>query len=61
MIDPFLAPLRDLYEFSIETQIVFHAPLKSAPVQTAEGWTVTKEHMKTFVNNEQWTLGECSL
>jgi len=57
-IEPFLAPLRDLYDFGIESQIVYHAPLKSAPIQEESGdWLVTKEHMKTFVNNEQWTLG----
>lgn len=61
-LEPYLAPLRDLYDFAIESQIVYHAPLKSAPIQTETGeWMVTKEHMKTFVNNEQWTLGKSYL
>lgn len=57
-LEPVLRPLESVYEFTIESQILYQAPLKTSPIQTPDhsSWLITQDHMKTFVNSEQWTL-----
>ena len=59
---PHLEPLKDVFNFTIESQVLYHAPLSFEPNMgtAADGepaWLVTEDNAKTFVNSEKWSLG----
>jgi hypothetical protein len=60
-----LGPLTALHKFSIETQILYQAPLRFNPSYLerasdtgSDSWVVSQDQMKNFVNSEQWSLGK---
>ncbi|OCH86146.1 hypothetical protein OBBRIDRAFT_738565 [Obba rivulosa] len=59
-ISPILDRLSVLHNFTVESQIQFHAPLAFEPVtlqgsgQEVHG--LTQEHLTVFVNSAEWTL-----
>lgn len=55
-----------LHNFTVESQVQFHAPLAFEPTASGEDgeeryWAVDEDQMKVFVNSEQWTLGEAKI
>lgn len=67
-IQPVIAALEPFHSVTIESQILYHAPLKFVPASrtlrtssiAATGnkvWTVSDSQAGGFVNTEQWTLG----
>ena len=60
-LSPTLKKLSLLHNFTIESQVQFHAPLafKPQPIQGADGvYGLTQEDLTIFVNSAQWTLCE---
>lgn len=66
---PHLEPLKPVFNFTIESQILYHAPLSFEPQQgiapdtdlNREGngaWLIGEEDAKIFVNSERWSLGK---
>ncbi|KAG9004009.1 GPI transamidase component [Tulasnella sp. JGI-2019a] len=56
---PTLSQLGVLHNFTIESQVQFHAPLAFEPGQITslqEGFVVNEDQMKIFVNSAEWTL-----
>ncbi|CAK9779956.1 hypothetical protein CC85DRAFT_158535 [Cutaneotrichosporon oleaginosum] len=53
-IFPHLEPLSPVFNFSIESQVLYHAPLAFEPAQQDDGWVVDEDGMKMFVS-ERWT------
>jgi hypothetical protein len=60
-IDPLTTALAPFHKFTIESQILHHAPVKFTPgPQEEDGrkwWSVSQAQAGVFVNTEQWTLG----
>lgn len=54
--------LAPFHTFSVESQILHHAPVKIVPAErrvgAAQAWSVTRAQAGLFVNTEQWTLGK---
>jgi len=45
-----------VFNFSIESQVAYHAPLTFEPTQRADGaWVIDDDMMKIFIS-ERWTL-----
>ena len=57
-IQPILQRLSTLHNFTIESQVQFHAPLAFTPVQTEHAFGITPEDLTVFVNSAEWTLCE---
>lgn len=55
-IQPILQRLSALHDFTIESQVQFHAPLAFKPVQTEHAYGITPEDLTVFVNSAEWTL-----
>ena len=59
-IGPLLEKLSDLHNFTIESQVQFHAPLAFEPRHLEhEGQNVhglTHEDLTVFINSAEWTL-----
>ncbi|KAI9458637.1 phosphatidylinositol-glycan biosynthesis class S protein-domain-containing protein [Lactarius psammicola] len=59
-IAPILEQTSELHNFTIESQIRFHAPLAFEPRALSNGEDMihglTQEHLKVFVNSAEWTL-----
>ena len=55
-IQPILQRLSTLHDFTIESQVQFHAPLAFTPVQTEHAFGITPEDLTVFVNSAEWTL-----
>ena len=55
-IQPILQRLSNLHDFTIESQVQFHAPLAFTPVQTEHSFGITPEDLTVFVNSAEWTL-----
>ena len=55
-IHPILQRLSNLHNFTIESQVQFHAPLAFTPVQTEHAFGITPEDLTVFVNSAEWTL-----
>ncbi|KAJ9114086.1 hypothetical protein QFC22_005906 [Naganishia vaughanmartiniae] len=66
-IQPVLAALEPFHSVTIESQILYHAPLKFVPTSrtlntsltdgaVTKVWTVSDTQASGFVNTEQWTL-----
>jgi phosphatidylinositol glycan class S len=60
-IKPLMTALAPFHTFSIESQILHHAPIKFSPLERQIGdvkaWSVSRAQAGLFVNTEQWTLG----
>lgn len=60
-ITPILGYLRTLHNFTIESQVQFHARLAFTPLQLEELYAVSREDLSVFVNSAEWTLcSSCS-
>lgn len=57
-IEPTLRQLSQLHNFTIESQVQYHAPLAFEPQEVADGFRVDAEDLKVFVNSAEWTLGK---
>jgi phosphatidylinositol glycan class S len=55
-IIPILGYLRTLHNFTIESQVQFHARLAFTPHQLEEMYAVSREDLSVFVNSAEWTL-----
>ncbi|EIN08399.1 hypothetical protein PUNSTDRAFT_103264 [Punctularia strigosozonata HHB-11173 SS5] len=55
-LEPILERLRPLHNFTIESQIRFHAPLAITPQPLVEGYGINPEDLAVFVNSAEWTL-----
>ncbi|KAI0370586.1 hypothetical protein BV20DRAFT_943936 [Pilatotrama ljubarskyi] len=57
---PLLAKLSDLHNFTIESQVQFHAPLafQPRPIQheSRDAHGLTQEDLTVFINSAEWTL-----
>lgn len=56
---PHLEPLSPVFNFSVESQVLYHAPLAFEPARDEHGWVVDEDGMKVFVS-ERWTLDSLS-
>ncbi|KAJ7927484.1 phosphatidylinositol-glycan biosynthesis class S protein-domain-containing protein [Mycena leptocephala] len=45
-----------LHNFTIESQVQFHAPLAFSPVSLHDGYGLTPEDLTVFVNSAEWSL-----
>lgn len=53
---PHLEPLAPVFNFSIESQVLYHAPLTFEPAQRADGaWVVDDDQLRVFIS-ERWSL-----
>jgi hypothetical protein len=61
-LSPDLLRLSLLHNFTIESQVQFHAPLAFKPtlisVDDVDAYGLTPEDLTVFVNSAQWTLCE---
>lgn len=55
-IMPILRYLEPLHNFTIESQVQFHAPLAFSPRTLENGYAVSPEDLTVFVNSAEWTL-----
>ncbi|KII84281.1 hypothetical protein PLICRDRAFT_46135 [Plicaturopsis crispa FD-325 SS-3] len=61
-ISPLLGSLSALHNFTLESQIQFHAPLAFSPAWLPDdnSYGLTPEDLTIFVNSAQWTLSSSS-
>jgi hypothetical protein len=55
-LSPILDILHDLHNFTIESQVQFHAPLGFKPCSVNDGYGLTPEDLTVFINSAEWTL-----
>ncbi|KAF8190376.1 phosphatidylinositol-glycan biosynthesis class S protein-domain-containing protein [Mycena galopus ATCC 62051] len=55
-LSPILNALSVLHNFTIESQVQFHAPLAFSPVSLDNTYGVTSEDLTVFVNSAEWSL-----
>ncbi|GHJ89947.1 hypothetical protein NliqN6_6349 [Naganishia liquefaciens] len=59
-IQPVMDALAPFHKFAIESQILYHAPVKFTPAERRVGetqaWSLSHAQAGLFVNTEQWTL-----
>ena len=56
-LSPFLDDLSVLHNFTIESQVQYHAPLAFKPIPLPDGgYGITTEDLTVFVNSAEWTL-----
>ncbi|KAG6873091.1 hypothetical protein C0995_003137 [Termitomyces sp. Mi166 len=55
-IQPVLTQLKGLHNFTIESQVQFHAPLAFTPRTLETGFGIDPEDLTVFVNSAEWTL-----
>ncbi|KAJ7167335.1 phosphatidylinositol-glycan biosynthesis class S protein-domain-containing protein [Mycena crocata] len=55
-LSPILTDLSVLHNFTIESQVQFHAPLAFSPVPLPDGYGLTPEDLTVFVNSAEWSL-----
>ncbi|KAJ7485443.1 phosphatidylinositol-glycan biosynthesis class S protein-domain-containing protein [Mycena latifolia] len=55
-LSPILNALCVLHNFTIESQVQFHAPLAFSPTSLHDGSGLTPEDLTVFVNSAEWTL-----
>lgn len=53
---PILRYLQPLHNFTIESQVQFHAPLAFSPRMLEDRYAVSPEDLSVFVNSAEWTL-----
>lgn len=56
---PQLSPLSPLFNFSIESQVLYHAPLTIDPDHVNGSWVIDDDGMNVFVS-ERWSLDSMS-
>lgn len=59
---PLFRELSVLHNFTIETQVQYHAPLAFSPHENelengSKEYRLDQDHLKTFVNSAEWSLG----
>ncbi|KAF9530240.1 phosphatidylinositol-glycan biosynthesis class S protein-domain-containing protein [Crepidotus variabilis] len=59
-IKPILKRLHALHNFTIESQVQFHAPLAFSPRQIEEVYAISPEDLTVFINSAEWTLSSSS-
>ncbi|PPQ67761.1 hypothetical protein CVT24_002771 [Panaeolus cyanescens] len=59
-ITPLLEDLSSLHNFTIESQVQFHAPLAFRPAASDGYWGITREDLNVFVNSAEWILSSSS-
>ncbi|KAF5385573.1 hypothetical protein D9757_006732 [Collybiopsis confluens] len=60
-VSPITSALSMLHNFTIESQVQFHAPLAFEPQSLSEGaYGLTPEDLTVFVNSAEWTLSSSS-
>jgi hypothetical protein len=61
-LSPILKRLSVLHNFTIESQVQFHAPLAFKPqliqADGGDAYGVTSEDLTVFINSAEWTLCE---
>ncbi|KAJ7634753.1 phosphatidylinositol-glycan biosynthesis class S protein-domain-containing protein [Roridomyces roridus] len=55
-LSPILNSLSVLHNFTVESQVQFHAPLAFSPVALPHGYGLTPEDLTVFVNSAEWSL-----
>ncbi|KAJ6495282.1 phosphatidylinositol-glycan biosynthesis class S protein-domain-containing protein [Mycena sanguinolenta] len=55
-LSPILDGLSVLHNFTIESQVQFHAPLAFPPLSLDRGYGLTPEDLTVFVNSAEWSL-----
>ncbi|KAF7316382.1 GPI transamidase component PIG-S [Mycena indigotica] len=55
-LSPIFDALSVLHNFTVESQVQFHAPLAFSPRTLSEGVGLTPEDLTVFVNSAEWTL-----
>ena len=55
-ISPILSQLSTLHNFTIESQVQFHAPLAFNPRSLDHGFGISPEDLSVFINSAEWTL-----
>lgn len=60
-ISPILKRLSVLHNFTIESQVQFHAPLAFKPLPVDSAFGITSEDLTVFVNSAEWTLCDYTL
>ncbi|KAJ6473588.1 phosphatidylinositol-glycan biosynthesis class S protein-domain-containing protein [Mycena vitilis] len=55
-LSPILNSLSILHNFTIESQVQFHAPLAFSPTELHDGYGLTMEDLTVFVNSAEWSL-----
>ena len=60
-LSPVLSQLSSLHNFTIESQVQFHAPLAFDPPQSLSAnnepqYILGEEELKIFINSADWTL-----
>lgn len=56
-VDPIVTALSILHNFTIESQVQFHAPLAFKPqALDNESFGLTPEDLTVFINSAEWTL-----
>jgi phosphatidylinositol glycan class S len=56
-VSPIIESVSVLHNFTIESQVQFHAPLAFTPQSTSEGvYALTPEDLTVFMNSAEWTL-----
>ncbi|KAG6897244.1 hypothetical protein C0992_003133 [Termitomyces sp. T32_za158] len=55
-IKPVLTQLKRLHNFTIESQVQFHAPLAFTPRALESGFGIETKDLAVFVNSAEWTL-----
>ncbi|KAJ7792947.1 phosphatidylinositol-glycan biosynthesis class S protein-domain-containing protein [Mycena olivaceomarginata] len=55
-LSPIFSSLSVLHNFTIESQVQFHAPLAFSPVSLDQGYGITPEDLTVFVNSAEWSL-----
>jgi phosphatidylinositol glycan class S len=61
-IFPLTSRLSTLHNFTVESQVQYHAPLAFEPKRLTLGDTeasgLTQEDLTVFINSAEWTLGQ---
>ncbi|KAJ6595693.1 phosphatidylinositol-glycan biosynthesis class S protein-domain-containing protein [Mycena vulgaris] len=55
-LSPILGGLSVLHNFTMESQVQFHAPLAFSPTSLPNGYGLTPEDLTVFVNSAEWSL-----
>ncbi|KAJ6588774.1 phosphatidylinositol-glycan biosynthesis class S protein-domain-containing protein [Mycena capillaripes] len=55
-VSPILNGLSILHNFTIESQVQFHAPLAFSPLSLQDSYGLTPEDLTVFVNSAEWSL-----
>ena len=64
-IHPLLDVLSQVHNFTIESQVQYHAPLAFEPPQRQHAkntyYSLGEDELKVFINSAEWTLCMCTL